>query len=134
MRNSFYKSFLFKTFSTTRQEKIYDTLKILFNPIHLEVINESYKHSVPKDYETHFKIIIISDKFIQKSQIKIHQEIYKELKSEMGEKSENKLHALSIISKTPEEWEKINQSNYEKQEFKNKIKSPSCMGGSKEAK
>ena len=110
MRNSIYKSFLFKNFTTTRQEKIYNKLKNSFNPIYLEVVNESYKHSVPKDYETHFKIIIVSDKFIQKSQIKIHQEIYKELKSEMGEKSENKLHALSIVSKTPEEWEKINQS------------------------
>lgn len=130
MRNFYSKNRLntFKYFSTTRQEKIIHIMKSSFNPIHLEVINESYKHSVPKDYETHFKIIIVSEDFKQKSQIKIHQEIYKQLQSEMGEKFENKLHAVSIVSKTPEEWEKITQSKQAEEEFKDKTKSPNCMG------
>ncbi|VEN39226.1 unnamed protein product [Callosobruchus maculatus] len=30
---------------------------------HLEVINESYMHNVPKGSETHFKVVVVSDKF-----------------------------------------------------------------------
>lgn len=30
---------------------------------HLDVINESYMHNVPKGAETHFKVVVISDKF-----------------------------------------------------------------------
>lgn len=35
-----------------------------FNPSHLEIINESKFHSVPKDSETHFKLIIVSQEFL----------------------------------------------------------------------
>ena len=31
-------------------------LRQAFEPTHLEVVNESYKHCVPKDSETHFKV------------------------------------------------------------------------------
>lgn len=34
-----------------------------FAPTHLEVVNESYNHCVPKGAETHFKVVVISDKF-----------------------------------------------------------------------
>lgn len=30
---------------------------------HLDVINESYMHNVPKSAETHFKVVVVSDKF-----------------------------------------------------------------------
>lgn len=30
---------------------------------HLDVINESYMHNVPKGAETHFKVVVVSDKF-----------------------------------------------------------------------
>lgn len=30
---------------------------------HLEVLNESYMHNVPKGAETHFKVVVVSDKF-----------------------------------------------------------------------
>ena len=34
-----------------------------FNPKHLEIVNESYMHNVPKGSETHFKVLVVSDKF-----------------------------------------------------------------------
>jgi len=34
-----------------------------FSPTHLEVINESSSHSVPKDVETHFKVVLVSSQF-----------------------------------------------------------------------
>lgn len=33
------------------------------NPIHLEVVNESYMHNVPKGAETHFKVLVVSEQF-----------------------------------------------------------------------
>jgi BolA protein len=34
-----------------------------FEPLHLEVINESNRHHVPPNSETHFKVVVVSDKF-----------------------------------------------------------------------
>ena len=41
------------------------TLKLLkkFEPIHLEVVNESFKHKVAPGSETHFKVQIVSKNF-----------------------------------------------------------------------
>lgn len=41
--------------STAITESIRDNLQ----PIHLEVINESYMHNVPKGSETHFKVLVV---------------------------------------------------------------------------
>lgn len=40
-------------------------------PVHLEVINESYMHNVPKGAETHFKVLVISEKFDELPLIKV---------------------------------------------------------------
>ena len=32
-------------------------------PVHLEVVNESYMHNVPKGSETHFKVLVVSPQF-----------------------------------------------------------------------
>ena len=32
-------------------------------PVHVEVINESYMHNVPKGSETHFKVVVVSPEF-----------------------------------------------------------------------
>ncbi|KAJ8958270.1 hypothetical protein NQ318_017414 [Aromia moschata] len=45
------------------QESITNKLKENLAPVHLDVINESYMHNVPKGAETHFKVVVISDKF-----------------------------------------------------------------------
>jgi stress-induced morphogen len=90
------------------------------NISHFELINESSLHSVPKGSETHFKVIVVSDEFENKTQIEKHKIIYALLKDEMGEKKDNKLHALSIIAKSPKEW------SQEKENVK-KQKSPPCI-------
>lgn len=41
--------------STAITKSIRDNLQ----PIHLEVINESYMHNVPKGSETHFKVLVV---------------------------------------------------------------------------
>ena len=45
------------------ESSIRKKLKETFTPTHMDVINESYMHSVPKGSETHFKVVVISDKF-----------------------------------------------------------------------
>lgn len=46
-------------------------LKETFTPIHVDVINESYMHNVPKGAETHFKVVVVSDKFSDVPLIKV---------------------------------------------------------------
>lgn len=95
-----------KFFSQARYLRIQEILNNEFNPSYLNIVNESYLHSVPKEYETHFKITIVSKKFENKLTIDRHKLIYKLLQNEMGEKNDNKLHAVSIFAKTTEEWGK----------------------------
>lgn len=91
-----------------------------FNPSHLEIINESYMHSVPKGSETHFKVIVVSDAFKGWSLIQKHRGVQECLQDEM----KTGIHALSIVAKTEEEWAKNNAVP----------QSPGCLGGSKHDK
>ena len=53
------------------------------------------------DDGTHFGAIIVSEEFADKSMVQQHQIVYKAL----GEKMGTDIHALSIQTFTPEEWE-----------------------------
>jgi hypothetical protein len=46
----------------SRQERIIEILNKNFNPTYLDVMNESYRHNVPKNSETHFKILLVNKK------------------------------------------------------------------------
>ena len=83
---------------------------------HLDVINESHMHNVPKNSETHFKVIVVSSQFDTiKSPIQRHRLINSLLSQEL----EGPVHALSIVAKSPAQWEK-NASI---------PASPTCRGG-----
>ncbi|CAK4132594.1 unnamed protein product [Aphanomyces euteiches] len=103
----------------TEQGVIYTSiqkkLQEAFQPAHLQVLNESYMHNVPKGSETHFKVVIVSDLFEGKPLIQRHRMVNEALKEEfdMG------VHALSIQSKTPAQWEANNTVR----------PSPNCLGG-----
>ena len=76
----------------------------------------------PKDSETHFKVIVISDKFKNaKTPISRHRLVNTILKEEVA--SDGPVHALSIIALTPEKW----QEKIDKGELVGP--SPSCRGG-----
>lgn len=62
--------------STAANEKpvessIRSKLQKAFEPVHMEVLNESYMHNVPKGSETHFKVVVVSDKFENLALIKV---------------------------------------------------------------
>jgi Stress-induced morphogen (activity unknown) len=101
-------------------QQIMKKLTSKFEPAHLEVLNESHMHSVPKGSETHFKVIVVSDKFKGMQLIDKHRSVQEALKEEL----QSGVHALSIVARTVEEWQK---NNFVQQ-------SPACLGGSKHDK
>ena len=89
----------------TRSDRILHLLRSGLSPVHLEVVNESHMHSVAPGSETHFKVIVVSERFEGVSPVKRHQLIYGALGDMMGKKpSQGGIHALAITSRTPAEW------------------------------
>ena len=82
-------------------DEIVTTLNNLLNVESMFLENESGMHNVPIDSETHFKLIIVSDDFVEMTKVKRHQLIYQTLFETM-----KKIHALSIQAFTVEEFNK----------------------------
>lgn len=57
--------------SGTIANAIKSKLQTALETKHLEIINESYMHNVPKGAETHFKVVVVSDKFDGLALIKV---------------------------------------------------------------
>ena len=100
------------------QKSIEQKLSEAFSVDHLAVENESHKHSVPPNSETHFKVTLVSPEFEGQMKVRRHQAIYRVLAEEL----EGEVHALALHLYSPEEWEASGQAAPE---------SPNCMGGSK---
>ena len=79
---------------------IVDKLRGQFAPAVLQVINESFMHSVPAGSESHFKVVLASDQFVGKRQVQRHQAVYAALASELA----GPVHALALHTYSPEEW------------------------------
>ena len=92
-----------------------------FQPVHLEVTNESSMHSVPPGSETHFKVLIVSESFEAKSRVVRSREVHDILRHELS----SGVHALTQRALTPAEWEKQGAANFV---------SPNCHGASKSDK
>jgi BolA-like protein 1 len=95
-------------------------LQTAFYPSHLEVINESHMHKVPKDSETHFKVVIVSEEF-EKVQTPIQR--HRLVNAALAEQLEGPVHALSIVAKTPVQWQKMVDAG------ETVGSSPACRGG-----
>lgn len=89
-------------------------------PMYLEVINESHMHSVPKDSETHFKVVVVADNFEGKTKLAQHRMIHNILEDELA----GPVHALSIQAMKPGQWK-------DKAHAPPVSPSPTCMGGMK---
>ncbi len=94
-------------------------LKKVIEPIHLEVIDESYLHNVEPGRESHVRIVAISNLFIGLNLVKRHQLIYAEIQEEIS----GPIHAISLHTFTENEWIERN---------KEADPSPNCLGGSKQ--
>lgn len=100
------------------QLEIENKLSAELAPTYLQVINESSNHNVPPGSESHFKLIIVSEKFAEKNLLARHRLINEILAEELA----NKIHALTMHTYTDAEW----------QESQSQVPdSPPCMGGGK---
>ena len=121
--------------------RITSKLEAAFSPTHLEVLNESDTHNVPRGSETHFKVIVVSEGFAGVGPLDRHRLVNGALADELSgcrcsitpscqprtlappEASRPRrrgVHALSIVAKTPAQWAKASHIS----------PSPPCLGGS----
>jgi len=94
---------------------IEDKLRRNFDPLHLDVVNESNLHNVPAGSESHFKVMIVSEHFDGARLLARHRQVNETLKHEIH----HGVHALSIHALTPKEWNDSNRAVTE---------SPPCLG------
>ena len=83
--------------------QIEQTLREAFNPQHLEVIDESHRHSghagAHPEGESHFRVIIVSEAFAGQPLVQRHRMVNEVLADLLRER----VHALAITARTPEE-------------------------------
>ena len=104
--------------TVTRAERINDTLVEALALEHLEVLNESDGHNVPRGSESHFKVVLVSGEFEGMTRIARHRRVNELLAGEF----ELGLHALAIHPYTLPEWHARHGDA---------PLSPPCLGGSK---
>ncbi|KAM6434840.1 bolA-like protein 1 [Liasis olivaceus] len=92
-------------------------LQRALEPVHLEVINDSHLHAVPRGSETHFRVVVASRHFEGLSLIHRHRLVNDLLQEELA----GPVHSLSLQAKTPQQWEKSPKV----------ARGPECLGGSK---
>lgn len=107
--------FHFKVLVMTVEQQIRLKLGQVFKPMHLEVENESHMHNVPKDSETHFKVVLVTHEFDDLNKVKQHQAVYKVLEEELA----GSVHALALHTFSPDTWREMPQAP----------DSPNCLGG-----
>ena len=89
----------------TIEHQIQTILSNNFQPVKLEIKNNSYLHKNHKEYreDSHYSIIITSKLFDEKNRIERHQMIYEALQELM----KTKIHALQIKAYSINEYNKI---------------------------
>ena len=88
-----------------------------------------YIYISPPESESHFKVVIVSSEFTKaKTPLARHRMVNQVLSQELASPSDGgTVHALSIVAKTPTQWEKMVQKS---EDGKVKIDpSPNCRGG-----
>lgn len=86
-----------------------------FEPAFMQVENESHRHAVPPNSETHFKVTLVSDRFEGLMPVKRHQQLYALLADELS----GPVHALALHLYTLPEWDASGQARPD---------SPDCRG------
>jgi BolA protein len=102
-----------------RQERLTQILTQEFQPEFLRLVNESHQHSVPAKSETHFQLVLVSEKFEGQSKVQRSRRVHEVLHEEL----QTGLHALTQRLMSPSEWAKV-KDGFE-------MKSPPCHGGSR---
>lgn len=83
------------------KETIEANLASDLEPAFLEVFDVSHTHSGPPDAESHFKVVVVCERFEGKPLIARHRAVNKSVDME-----KNHIHALEIHGFAPSEWTK----------------------------
>lgn len=89
--------------SVNRSEMIKTRLQSAFNPVELNLRDDSHKHAGHtgnKGGGGHFTVLVVAEIFQGKSLIQRHRMVYDAL----GDAMESEIHALSIKAITPDEY------------------------------
>lgn len=97
-------------------ESIISKIQTSLKPTQFAIYNDSRFHAHHAEQrnssnkvESHFRLEIVSDEFKGKTQPARHRLVYGLLAEELSR--QNGVHALSLKTKTPEEWEKLQKSD-----------------------
>ena len=101
-----------------RATAIETRLRDALAPLHLEITDESGMHNVPEGSQSHYRLVIVSDHFVERSLVDRHRQVNGLLRDEFA----NGLHALALHTLTPQEW-------FDK--GGDAPASPECLGGGK---
>jgi len=85
----------------TAEQRIREKLMVALEPIRLDVVNESEMHaghrSSPGTGESHFRILVVSPKFIGVSRVGRHRLVNEALADELA----GRIHALALATYAP---------------------------------
>lgn len=98
-----------------RKQRLYELLSHTFQPMLLEIEDETYMHHVPSNSESHFKLLMVASSFDNMSRLTRQRQVMSLLKAEFNQG----LHALSLQLYSPKEWSQNTGS----------LPSPACRGG-----
>ncbi len=101
----------------SRRQRIEDQLGETIAGAHVEVVDESHGHNVPRGAESHFNVLVVSDAFADMSRVERHRLVHGALSAEFA----GGMHALTMTLRTPEEHGT----------GRGAMASPACLGGSK---
>lgn len=65
-----------KTGNGPVESSIRKKLESTLEPSYYNVVNESYMHNVPKGSETHFKVVVVSEKFDKQPLVEVSLNMY----------------------------------------------------------
>ncbi|MGP1958919.1 MAG: transcriptional regulator BolA [Arsenophonus sp. NC-CH8-MAG3] len=100
------------------RKQIEEKLKYAFSPVYLMVLDESNQHNVLQGIESHFKVILVTERFVTERMVARHQAVYQLLADKLS--YNNTVHALVLHTYTPTEWQQVQQKVFP---------SPACRGG-----
>ena len=89
--------------TTDRRSRITASLREHFDPVHVDVVDESHLHAGHAGARSgggHFRVLVVSDRFAGKNLVERQRLVYDALAEEMG----SDIHALSLKTLTADEW------------------------------
>jgi BolA protein len=90
--------------NSDRRSRIAASLREHFDPLHLDVVDESHLHAGHEGTKSgggHFRVLIVSERFAGEGRVARQRLVYGVLSAVMG----LEIHALSMTTLAPDEWD-----------------------------